>query len=314
MDRRTFALAGAALIALAAGPAAAQTQKITLAMSGWTGFAPLTLAEKADLFKKNGVDVEIKFIPQATRLAALASGDVQAVATTVDTQLLWATTVPLAQVLILDNSNGGDGIAVRTPLTDIKGLKGKTVAVDGPGTTPFFVLAYVLKRNGLTMKDVTTATLAAQPAAQAFVAGQFEGVSTYEPYLSEVRKLDNAKIVATTVDYPIVIDTVAFQPDFIKKNPAAVKGVVAGFFDALAMLKSDPAKSNEIMGARVNMTGEKFAESAKFIKWIDKAENQRQMREVLPEFMKFAADIQMENGVIKKMPDFKELLDTSFVQ
>jgi len=122
MDRRTFALAGATLNALAAGPAEAQTPKITLAMSGWTGFAPLTLAEKADLFKKNGVDVEIKFIAQGTRLAALASGDVQAVATTVDTQLLWATTEPLEQVLILDNSNGGDGFAVRAPLTDVKGL------------------------------------------------------------------------------------------------------------------------------------------------------------------------------------------------
>ena len=84
----TRILAGAAVLALTAGGAMAQqAPKLVLAMSGWTGFAPLTLAEKAGLFKKNGVDVEIKFIAQKDRLAALASGDVQAVATTVDTQI-----------------------------------------------------------------------------------------------------------------------------------------------------------------------------------------------------------------------------------
>jgi NitT/TauT family transport system substrate-binding protein len=313
MTRRM--LAAAAILALAAPAAMAQTlPKVTLGMSGWTGFAPLTLAEKAGLFKKNGVDVEIKMIPQKDRLAALASGDVQAVATTVDTQLLWATTVPLTQVLVLDNSNGGDGIAARAPIADIKGLKGKTIAVDGPGTTPYFVLAYVLKKNGISMKDVKTATLAAQPAAQAFVAGQYDGVSTYEPYLSSVREMKDAKIIATTVDYPVVIDTVAFQPDWIKKNEAAVKGIVAGFFDALAMIKTEQAKSYTIMGEAVKQTGEKFGDSAKFIKWIDKPTNQKQMAELIPEFMKLAADVQMEAGVIKKMPDFVQLLDATYVK
>jgi NitT/TauT family transport system substrate-binding protein len=317
---RWSAMLGAAVLAIVASPALAQPQvaqaqpKLVLAMSGWTGFAPLTLAEKAGLFKKNGVDVEIKFIPQKDRLAALASGDVQAVATTVDTQLLWATTVPLTQVLVLDNSNGGDGVAARGAIADLASLKGKTIAVDGPGTTPYFVLAYMLKRNGISMKDVKTATLAPQPAAQAFVAGQYDAVSTYEPYLSSVRSMEGAKILATTVDYPVVIDTVAFQPDYIKKNPAVVKGVVAGFFDALEMLKADPAKSHEIMGAAVKQSGEQFANSAKFIKWIDKPTNQKQMAELLPGFMRYAADVQMENNVIKKMPDFNELLDASFVK
>ncbi len=322
MKRRSFNLGLGGSAALAIAPAIGRTPiqlaqampKVTLAMSGWTGFAPLTLAEKAGLFKKNGVDVEIKFIPQANRLAALASGDVQVVATTVDTQILWATTVPLTQILVLDNSNGGDGIAVRAPITDIKGLKGKTIAVDGPGTTPYFMLAYVLKRNGISIKEVTTATLAPQPAAQAFVAGQFDGVSTYEPYLSSVRQMQGATIAATTVDYPVVIDTVAMQPEFIAKNPAIVKAIIAGFFDALDMIRTEPQKSHEIMGARINQSGAQFADSAKFIKWIDKPTNQKQMKELLPDFMKYAADIQMENGVIRKMPDFAQLLDTSFVQ
>ena len=44
-------MAVAACLAGMAGAAHAQETKITLGMSGWTGFAPLTLADKAGIFK-----------------------------------------------------------------------------------------------------------------------------------------------------------------------------------------------------------------------------------------------------------------------
>ena len=56
-------LAAGACAAGMAGTAAAQETKIALGMSGWTGFAPLSLADKAGIFKKNGLDVELKMIP-----------------------------------------------------------------------------------------------------------------------------------------------------------------------------------------------------------------------------------------------------------
>ena len=110
-------------------PAMAQ-EKVVLGMSGWTGFAPLSLADKAGIFKKNGVDVELKFMPQPARLAALAAGDLNAAATTVDTHVVWATKVPMVQVLLLDKSNGGDGLVVRNTIQSVKELKGKTIAVE----------------------------------------------------------------------------------------------------------------------------------------------------------------------------------------
>jgi NitT/TauT family transport system substrate-binding protein len=43
----------AALIATAL-PVQAQDTKVAIGISGWTGFAPLTLAKEAGLFKKHG--------------------------------------------------------------------------------------------------------------------------------------------------------------------------------------------------------------------------------------------------------------------
>src|SRR5215470_13857575 len=77
---------GAALLAT---PAAAQGSKVGIGFSGWTGFAPLTLAKEAGIFAKNGLDVTLKKIPQASRHLAVASGDIQCAATTVETWIVW---------------------------------------------------------------------------------------------------------------------------------------------------------------------------------------------------------------------------------
>ncbi len=123
---RILSLAAGLALALAAPASAQQMPKVVLAMSGWTGFAPLTSAEKEGLFKKHGVDVEIKFIAQKERHLAMAAGQVQAIATTIDTQVSYtAAGVPLTQILLLDKSNGGDGIVVRAPIQSLAGSQGQ---------------------------------------------------------------------------------------------------------------------------------------------------------------------------------------------
>jgi NitT/TauT family transport system substrate-binding protein len=298
----------------AAGSAAAQ-EKVVLGMSGWTGFAPLSLADKAGIFKKNGVEVEIRFIPPVQRSAALAAGALNAAATTVDQHIVWTSAgIPTVQVALIDKSNGGDGVAVRSNIGSIKELKGKTVAVDGPGTVQHFMLSYILEKNGLSIRDVIRQTMGAQPAAQSFVTGQNDAAVTYEPYLSTVRaKPDAGKILVTTKDYPVVIDTLVFRKDFIQKNPKTVQAVVNSFFEALDMIKREPEKSFEIMGGVVKQSGAQFGGSAAFITWTDRAANKAYYARESGEFIDFAKRVLKSNRVIEKEPSAKEMVDLRFL-
>src|SRR6478736_3000756 len=265
------------LMALAlAGPAAAQT-KVTIGYSGWTGFAPLTLARDAGIFKKNGLDIDLRKIPQKDRHLAIASGDVQCAATTVETWIVWnANGVATKQIFQLDKSYGADGMAVRNDIASIKDLKGKTVAASAPGTAPYFTLAWFLKKNGLSVKDVTVVNMEPGPAAQAFIAGQNDAAMTYEPYLSSVRAApQSGKIIATTLDYPMVMDTFGCTPKFLADNPKAAKAFADSYFEALEMIAKDQAKAYEIMGADVKQTGEAFGGSAKFLRWQDREANKK---------------------------------------
>jgi NitT/TauT family transport system substrate-binding protein len=314
-------LARAALVAvstLITSGAMAQETKVAIGISGWTGFAPLTLAKEAGLFKKQGLDVTIKKIPQKDRHLVLASGDIQCAATTVETWIVWnANGVPTTQIFQLDKSFGADGMVVKPAIAKISDLKGKTMAADAPGTSTYFGLAWMLKKNGLSIKDVKVVNLSPQAAANAMIAGNsdIDGGMTYEPYLSAVRaKPEAGKIIATTLDYPMVMDTFGCTPKFLAENPKAAQGLANAYFEALDLIKADPKKSFEIMGADVKSTGEQFEASQKYLRWQDKAANQKFFGGEHAAFSKEAGDLLLEAGIIKQLPDMSKLVDPQFIK
>jgi NitT/TauT family transport system substrate-binding protein len=206
-------------------------------------------------------------------------------------------------------------MVVRNNVNSIKDVKGKTVAASTPGTAPYFTLAWFLKKNGLTVKDVTIVNMEPAAAAQAFIAGQNDAAMTYEPYLSAVRaKPEAGKIIATTLDYPMVMDTFGCTPKFIAENEAAVKALVKSYFDTLEMIKTDEKKAFEIMGADMKQSGEQFGSSAKYLRWQDRDANKAFFAGEFNTFSKEAAQLLLELGIIKAVPDLAKLADTRFLQ
>jgi NitT/TauT family transport system substrate-binding protein len=316
--RRYTKILFATVALLAASQAGAQETPVAVAISGWTGFAPLTLAKEAGLFKKNGLDVSIKKIPQKDRHLAIASGDIQCAATTVETWVVWnANGVATTQIFQLDKSFGADGMVAKPAIARISDLKGKTVAADAPGTAGYFGLAWILKKNGMSVKDVKVVNMGPQPAANAMIAGT-EGIDaamTYEPYLGAVRaKPEAGKIIATTLDYPMVMDTFGCTPKFLAENPKAAQALANAYFDAVDLIKADPKKSFEIMGADVKQSGEQFEASQKYLRWQDRAANQKFFAGEHAAFSKEAADLLLEVGIIKQIPDLSKLADTRFIK
>jgi NitT/TauT family transport system substrate-binding protein len=313
--KRIAGLAGIGLAGLMiAGGAQAQT-KVSIGISGWTGFAPLVLAKEAGIFAKNGLDVTIKKIPQKDRHLAIASGDIQCAATTVETWIVWdAAGIKTKQIFQLDKSYGADGMVTRNTTASIKDLKGKTVAASAPGTSPYFALAWMLKENGMSVKDVTVVNMEPGPAAQAFIAGQNDAALTYEPYLSAVRdKPDAGKIIATTLDYPMVMDTLGCTPAFLSANDEAAKALTKSYFEALELIKADQAKAYGIMGADVKQSGDQFGKSAGYLRWSDEAGNKAFFSGEWQAFSAKAADLLLEIGLIKSKPDLGTLVETKYV-
>jgi NitT/TauT family transport system substrate-binding protein len=146
------------------------------------------------IFKKNGVDIEIRFIAPVQRSAALASGALNAAATTVDQHIVWASAGHSVGAGGAHRQVEGRRRASRCATTSTRSRisRASRSTSTGPGTVQHFMLSYILEKNGMSIQDVIRSTMAAQPAAQAFVAGQGDAALTYEPYLSSVREKPDA--------------------------------------------------------------------------------------------------------------------------
>ena len=127
-----------------------------------------------------------------------------------------------------------------------------------PSLPPRFTLAWMLKKNGLSVKDVKVVNLEPQAAANAMIAD--------------------------------------------------------AYFDAVDTIKAEPKKSFEIMGADVKQSAEAFEKSQAYLRWQDRAANQKFFAGEHAAFTKEAADLLLEAGIIKQIPDLSKLADTRFIK
>src|SRR5438309_10053953 len=112
----------------------------------------------------------------------------------------------------------------------------------------------------------------------------------------------------------MVMDTFGCTPKFLTDNPKAAQALADSYFEAVALIEKDQAKSYEIMGADVKQTGEQFGNSAKYLRWQDQAANKAFFTGEFNTFNKEAADLLLEIGVIKQIPDLGKLADTRVIQ
>ena len=68
------------------------------------------------------------------------------------------------------------------------------------------------------------------------------------------------------------------------------------------------------MGADVKQSGEAFEGSQKYLRWQDRAANQKFFQGEHAEFSKEAAQLLLEAGIIKQIPDLSKLADTRFLK
>ena len=77
------------------------------------------------------------------------------------------------------------------------------------------------------------------------------------------------------------------QQNFTK----AAKALADSYFEAVDMIKKEPAKSFGLMGADVKQSAEQFEASQKYLRWQDKEANRKFFAGEQAAFSKEAADL-----------------------
>lgn len=288
-----------------------------LSMSTWIGYAPLHVALEKGFFAENGVEVEIAVIESAgDQRSALASGQIQGAATTIDTTVMSQSIgIDAIQILALDYSNGGDGVVAKNEYNSLADLKGKTVAIDTTGGASLFWFNYMLKDLGMTMDDFEIVNMGAGDAGTSFVAGQVEAAVTWEPWLTNAQNTDFGKVLLSSADYPgVIVDTLSMSKEYVDAYPDSVKGIVSAWYEALAYIETNPDDANQIMADAMGMPLEDFLATWSAVYFYDQAGNIAYFDTQIADMCQSVSDIWIELGLMENPVAPADSFDGSFLQ
>ena len=303
--------------------ATADAGELRLGMTTWVGYGPMFLARDKGFFKENGLDVDLQIIEDASLyMAAVAAGKLDGNASTIDEIMKYRSPdFCFKAVVALDDSHGGDGVLVQKDVNSLKDLKGKAVGMN-EGSVSQFWFNILLKREGMTEKDLEITNMTADDAAAAFIAGQIPAAVTWEPHLTLGRTKDQGKVLIDSSATPgLIVDVVSLTCDYIDKNPKDVEAFVKGLYKAVDFIKTNPDEAYAIMAKGVGGYLEKpedFAAAAKGVNFYDQARNIEFFgtpeKGEAADLIKLGDEIWGSFQKLKMKVDYNTLVDTQFIQ
>jgi NitT/TauT family transport system substrate-binding protein len=259
----TVAVASVGVVA-APSAHAAKLDKITVGYSAWPGWFPLAVAEKAGIFKKDGLDVNLKyFADYISSLDAMVAGKLDANTQTLnDTMAAVAGGSKQAIIAVNDNSAGNDAIICDQSVKSIADLKGKTIAAE-EGVVDHFLLLQGLATEGLTQDDIDFRGVLTADAASSFAGGQFDCVGVFAPFTLDALKRPGSHVVFSSKEFPGTIpDHIVVSQSMVAKKPKVAQKLVNAWYDTLAYIQANPEKALKIMADKAELSTKDYEDLA----------------------------------------------------
>ncbi len=264
-----FLLAGLLLAMAGALPAAANTVKIgTVA---WVGYGPFYIAEQKGLFRKAGVDVQLRmFNDPADIPTAIAGGSLQGGMVTIN-QVIAAVVKGQVQKIVMpiDFSNGADAIVAPVAMKSVAEFKGRKIGL-AQLTPSDILLGYALKSAGVADRDVTFINMAPDAIPAAMTSGQLEVGVTWEPMLSQLLATEKGKrykVIYSSKDAPgLIADVLVFDQKYIASNPKEIETVVRVYLQALDWSRRNPDEAARIIGKAMSISAREVKEQLPMVR------------------------------------------------
>ena len=201
---RVLKSAGLALTILAATFAQdVSAQKIVLGFSASTAFSTSFVAANEGIFKKHGLDVEMKLVPNSSTTPAALVADSLQVATPTAPITLQAVEQGLDLVVLAGGSyyaKGIEDVAIMvkpdSPIKTAKDFEGKRVATAGLNAFLHVLFRKWMQENGADYKKtIFTETPFAQQL-DVLRSGQVDGILAVQPFLARALETNMGRVVA----------------------------------------------------------------------------------------------------------------------
>jgi NitT/TauT family transport system substrate-binding protein len=185
---------------------------------------PLVAAREWNLFREQGLDVEIILMRSAAAVAALVSGDldyqsgigpasISATLSGVDSRALWSSTSHITYWLM-----------AKAQYKSLQELKNKKIGVSGLGGTSHVAMTVALEKSGLTAKDYVAVSVPGGNLVQSLDSGFVDAATLNPPTMffaqrrGFVRLLDIGSLVEMASGGLTAMNrTIKLRPDEVRR-------------------------------------------------------------------------------------------------
>jgi ABC-type nitrate/sulfonate/bicarbonate transport system substrate-binding protein len=279
MKRAVFSLLGLAALLL---PQTALAEHTSLAIPGITlGFITRYVAEDEGLWKKQGLDVDIRDIQGIGSINAVISGSVdfsmssgpsinRAVARG---QKLVALATALNQsdedIVIRKEIADAAHLDLAAPLKErARILKGRKIAIGGVAAIPDIVLKVIAIQAGLAREDVITTPMQAQETMAAFSTKAIDGFVSGPPFIQQAVLAGTGVVLSDSakgepVEYsPVSAALLLARADFCGAHREICAKMVHGIAEAARFVHDHPQETIAVMKKHFGTYDDKVLEAS----------------------------------------------------
>jgi NitT/TauT family transport system substrate-binding protein len=290
----------------------AQTKKVRIAIPGYTIAVLSFLAARTNgYYAAEGLDVELIAMRAPTANVAVLSGSVE------------FSGVPLAglttalrgaslKVLFCQNDRPQHVLFAKSDLQNIKALRGRKIAVVGPGAIDDVLLREVFSANGLDGgKDATILAIGtAETRFAALASGTVDAAVLIAPLTFNAKEAGFKELI-TFKDEGFVLPSggIVARDDFLKADPVTVEKFVRATLMGFILTRDNRPAAIKVLSRNLKIeeaTAARIYDSARPTMTVDGALSEEAQKKVVSFVVKQAG--------AKEAPPYDKLFDFSVIK
>jgi NitT/TauT family transport system substrate-binding protein len=335
VQSKKFAGAMVALVAMVGiGARPAQAEDAVLAIPAQNLlFLTQYIAADQHLWEKQGLNTKVLYITGVGSMNAVIAGSADFSMSSGPTLTRANAKGQKVVALLTAINKSGQSVIIRKEVADAahfdptapiaergKVLKGKTIAVSAIGAIPDAVLRVVAKDAGLAPDDMTVAPMQPPEFMAAMASKSIDGFSNSPPFTEQLITagtgvlVSDSRVGEPTEFNPVSSSLLLAKGDFCGAHKSVCEKMVHALYQAVQIIRTDPQTSIAVMKAHFGTAyDDKVLQAAyETVKAMtpDDPSTTAQMLEN-GDNMNVAAGFMKAD---EKLPDYKPLIDNSFVK
>jgi NitT/TauT family transport system substrate-binding protein len=310
--RLLAALSALLAIASLVNQSEAQSKKVRVAIPGYTIAVMSFLAARTNgYYAAEGLDVELVAMRAPTANVAVLSGSVEFSAVPLAGVTTALRGAPL-KVLFCQNDQPQHVLFSKVDLQNIRALRGKKIAVVGPGAIDDVLLREVFSANGMDGgKDATILSMgAAETRFAALASGTVDAAVLIAPFTFNAKEAGFKELVIFK-DEGFVLPSggIVARDDLLKADPVTVEKFVRTTLMGFLLTRDNRPAAIKVLSRSLKIeepTAAKIYDSARPTMTADGALSEDAQKKVISFVMKQAG--------AKEVPPHERLFDFSFIK